>query len=417
METLLNQLWMRSCRGLENMPPASMLSLHLGWWNQCLQSFPLVLQHARAGSLPWSQNLLPEAQKLAAKMAAAPLAAMVAAAQKQAANEAIDFLEGLLAFGEYEKSVPHHEMSGQSCWSRGAARLLEYMPSGAVTHAALLVPSLINRANLLDLMPSQSFARYLADNGVHCFLLDWGVPGEFEKNMGIEDYIDALLVPAIERASRISGSRISLIGYCMGGLLAMAAAQKNKGGNIANLSLLATPWDFHSDGSHAIKLDAEALTMLKLWIGQMGELPAWFLQPMFYRADPWMFTRKYKKFPELPAIEKDIFTTVERWLNNGVALVPKVAETCLIDWSHGNHTMLGKWFYGGEAVNPARLKMPVMAVVPSRDRVVPPSSIAPLLAMLPEIKILRPDTGHVGIVINKDAPANIWQPLLDWMKK
>ena len=84
----------------------------------------------------------------------------------------------------------------------------------------LFVPSLVNRAYVLDLVPGRSMLRWLAGAGVRPLLLDWGWPGAVERGFTLTDYIAGRL----ERASRRSGAPVVLAGYCMGGLLAVAAA-------------------------------------------------------------------------------------------------------------------------------------------------------------------------------------------------
>src|ERR1700722_20306196 len=41
----------------------------------------------------------------------------------------------------------------------------------------VLVPSLINRHYVLDLMPGKSFTEYLVARGHDVFTIDWGTPG------------------------------------------------------------------------------------------------------------------------------------------------------------------------------------------------------------------------------------------------
>ena len=74
----------------------------------------------------------------------------------------------------------------------GCSRLLDY---GAAPEAAdpagppvLVVPSLINRAYILDLAPGRSLLRWLAAQGLRPLLLDWGAPGPAEAGFGLEDY-------------------------------------------------------------------------------------------------------------------------------------------------------------------------------------------------------------------------------------
>ena len=59
-------------------------------------------------------------------------------------------------------------------WEEGGSRLLDY---GGTGRLLLVVPSLINRAYILDLAAERSMLRFWAANGLHPVLLDWGWPG------------------------------------------------------------------------------------------------------------------------------------------------------------------------------------------------------------------------------------------------
>ena len=83
--------------------------------------------------------------------------------------------------------------------------------------------------------------RFLAGAGLRPLLLDWGWPGEVERGFTLTDYMAGRL----ERALVAVGAPVVLAGYCMGGLLAMAAAQRRPE-QVRALALLATPWDFHA---------------------------------------------------------------------------------------------------------------------------------------------------------------------------
>ena len=87
----------------------------------------------------------------------------------------------------------------------------------------LFVPSLVNRAYVLDLLPGGArCCAALAGQGVRPLLLDWGWPGEAERGFTLTDYVAGRLERAL--AALRAGGPVVLAGYCMGGLLALAAA-------------------------------------------------------------------------------------------------------------------------------------------------------------------------------------------------
>jgi polyhydroxyalkanoate synthase subunit PhaC len=305
-------------------------------------------------------------------------------------------------------------------WSEGGSRLLDYRPPGnkgggkAGATPVLVVPSLINRAYVLDLAENRSLMRFLAGSGVRPLLLDWGWPGEVERRFNLTDYIAGRL----ERAIQAVGEAVVLIGYCMGGLLALAAALRRPD-LLRGLALLATPWDFQAGLDPNVRA---ALTGLRpVWTqaaSVTGALPVDLLQLAFALLDPGGIAGKYRAFAALDQATPRAaqFVALEDWLNDGVPLAAPVAEACLNGWYLENLPARGEWRVAGLKVLPEALRLPSMVVVPGRDRIVPPASAEPLSRVIPGARLLQPAAGHIGMATGSRAKDELWRPLLDWLK-
>ncbi|MGA2927724.1 MAG: hydrolase, partial [Solirubrobacteraceae bacterium] len=53
----------------------------------------------------------------------------------------------------------------------------------------LLVFALINRPDIFDLRPGNSFVEFLLREGFDVFLIDWGYPEEEDSDFGLEEYV------------------------------------------------------------------------------------------------------------------------------------------------------------------------------------------------------------------------------------
>jgi polyhydroxyalkanoate synthase len=98
--------------------------------------------------------------------------------------------------------------------------------------------------------------RHLAVNGTRVLLLDWGWPGEAERHFSLTDYIAGRLERALTSPAMMALGPAVLVGYCMGGLLALAEALRRPD-RVRALALLATPWDFAAGGAE-VSLPAQA---------------------------------------------------------------------------------------------------------------------------------------------------------------
>ncbi|MCH7555190.1 MAG: alpha/beta fold hydrolase [Proteobacteria bacterium] len=299
--------------------------------------------------------------------------------------------------------------------------LAERKPRRKTAAPVLFVPSLVNRYYILDLSRRRSLMRYLAGNGVRPLLMDWGHPGPAEHGYDLTDYTAGRLEAALDAATEACGGAVTVAGYCMGGLLALALAQRRPR-QVRALALLATPWDFHATedntpDAHARLLDALAAPLDGL-LAALGELPIDALQALFTWSDPTMVANKFRALagrdPAGPGAED--FVALEDWLNDGVALTASVARECLIGWYGENRPARGQWRIAGETVRPESLDLPSLLAIPRRDRIVPPASALALAEAMPNAVRLTPPAGHIGMVIGRSAREGLWKPLESWLK-
>jgi polyhydroxyalkanoate synthase len=373
------------------------------------QGSRLALPLSKHGLLPWSPSLGPRAAALASDLADADLPALAVALEAELGHRADRFAAGIEAY----RSHPYRRDLTEKpvLWAEGTTRLLDYGAAG--DRPVLVVPSLINRADVLDLMPGRSMLRALAELGLRPLLVDWGEPGEAESRFDLTAYIAGRLEMALDAALTEVGGPVAVMGYCMGGLLAVALGLR-RARDIDRLALLATPWDFRAGeaGSYADLLAAMAGPIAAM-CAPLGAVPADILQGLFALADPALAIRKYSRFAEIdPASPEAIrFVATEDWLNDGVSLALPVAIECLAGWYGENRPEAGIWAVAGRTVEPARLAIPCLVVEPARDRLVPPASSAALARRLGQVEILRPDLGHIGIIIGGTAPEEVWTPV------
>ena len=389
-------------------------------WQSSKAALPLLSQ----GSLPWKAPLTGAAEDLRNALGEVEAGALRRAVEAEADARFRAFLIGVQAYREH----PYRRRLSDppAIWREGATQLLDYGgkaggPSGARRKGAggtplLIVPSLVNRPYILDLKARVSLVRWLAKQGFRPFLLDWGRPGEAERAFTLTDYVAGRLERALDVVLAETGTPPRLVGYCMGGLLALALALRREE-DLSGLVLLATPWDFHAEQADQAGQAAAGLAPLGPLIDAQGELPVDVIQGLFASLDPLLAIRKFAAFSALdPADSKaELFVAVEDWLNDGVPLAGPVARECLGGWYGDNVTAAGRWCIAGQAVLPARVRLPVLCMVPGHDRIVPPASARALAETLPTATVLAPPVGHVGMVVSAAAARRVWRPMADWL--
>lgn len=375
-----------------------------------------------AGSMRWNAapaDLAERLSELAREAAQFGRERIIAALDREIGRRGAAFLDGLDAYRRH----PYRRVAARApvLWHGGAARLLDYGGRNrrkSTLPTVLIVPSLVNRCHIVDLLPERSFVRHLAAAGLRPLVLDWGEPGPDERGFALGDYIAGPLEAALAAAVAAAGGRpVALAGYCMGGLLTLAVARRRPA-DVAALGLLATPWDFHVERqAQAGLLAALVERMLPVFIGDRDAVPVSVIQGLFLALDPFLAERKFARFagldPQSDAARS--FVALEDWINDGVPLARAVALECALSWYRDNAPAQGLWQVAGRAVRPQELAMPTLVVLPSRDRIVPPASAAPLAFAISGASVLRPPFGHIGMMASRGAPAAVWQPIAAWL--
>lgn len=295
--------------------------------------------------------------------------------------------------------------SGRATLRRHAGR----RPGRGRTAPLVLVPSLINPPDVLDLSAERSLMRFLGRMGHDALLVDWGTPGPEDRDEGLAAHVANRLLPLLASLPEPP----MLLGYCLGGTLAIgaASAMAAMGRPARALVTIAAPWDF---AGYAPALRQQIGT---IWSGakpvceRLGLVPMEVLQSGFWALDAERTIRKYADFAALPTGDprEAAFIALEDWANAGAPLTLMAGRELLEECYGANRTGTGGWSVAGTPADPRACHCPTLAIVSSRDRIVP-AAAAPWAASLRAV-----DLGHVGMMIGSSAPSAVWAPLAAWL--
>lgn len=304
----------------------------------------------------------------------------------------------------------------------GAAQLLRYRQHPEATHITgkapiLLSPSLVNRLYVLDLKAGISVVEQLLKAGHPVYAIDWGNPGEAERGVGFEG-ITARLENFLEEACVDANvEKMTVLGHCLGGTVAVALAATNDE-HLQSLVLLTTPLAFHDDGllsawSRAPFIDPKDITRL------VGHVPAWLTQPTFQILKPLGQTTKMLRLWQSLGNPTflEFFRCLETWINDNVAIPDAFFEDLITKLYQGNALMKGTLMFGDGPVVIEQITVPTLSIAASEDHIVPFAS-----AVDPAQRFASPvnrqvviDGGHIGVVVGSVARRKLWPLLLDWL--
>lgn len=248
----------------------------------------------------------------------------------------------------------------------------------------VLVPSLINPPHILDLDEETSLARALTQHG-EVLLLDWGEARE-RAELDVAGHVEDRLMPLLAAL----GEPPVLIGYCLGGTMALAAAQLAP---VAKVATLAAPWHFSGYAGDARR------SLTAIWdgargaSGTLGALPMEVLQAAFWALDPKRTVAKFAHFGTLDPASDEArrFICLEDWANEGEPLPLRAARELFVDLFGRDITGSGSWIVGAKTIGETP-PCPALHVVAATDHIVPADSA-------PSGKRIEIPAGHVGMIV------------------
>lgn len=277
----------------------------------------------------------------------------------------------------------------------------------------MLIPSVINKHYVFDLMKGKSLVSYLADKGYKVLVVDWGNPEEGDP-LDINTAMVKRLLPLVNKAYAENGSAaFPVVGYCLGSLfaLAMACLAKDK---ISALACVASPWDFSQTPTHNLVKKGEQNYRLMLQV--MPNIPVDLLQSQFALLSPYGAIRRMSGLASIEDEEQlKRMVAIEDWLSDGIALDKSMAETILIDWHLNNDPMNKKWKIDGTLIHPESLEIPVFIAVPERDIIVPKTSAVSLAADVQSSTVVKVPAGHIGLMVGRKSEKSFYKPLVGWL--
>ena len=299
-------------------------------------------------------------------------------------------------------------------------RLLRYesRPSGpAMKTPVLLVPSLINRHYVLDLMPQKSFVEFLVGRGHDVWIIDWGTPSDEDRYLTFDDICDRYLGRALRRCAKSGPSgRAHVLGYCLGGTLAAihTAARPDR---VASLCAVAAPVSFSSAGlldrwTRSPTFDVNAV------VDACGNVPWQLMQASFHMIRPTLNLAKAVGVLDRAWDDAflDGFLALETWGNDNVSFPGECYRRYITELYKGDALMADRFLLSGEPARLSGIRCPTLVVTFEHDSIVPTESAAPLVERVSadDKQHLHLRGGHVGAMVSRSASKRLWPKLSDW---
>ena len=285
-------------------------------------------------------------------------------------------------------------------------RLLRYRAAPGTrkfTTPVLLVPSLINRHYVMDLLPGKSMAEDLVAMGHDVYCIDWGTPGDEDRYVTFDDVCDKYLGHVIRHVARTSPrNKVHVLGYCLGGTLATIHAAAHPE-HIASLLLLAAPVSFSDDGPLAIWTRSPSFEVGAIVKG-FGNVPWQLMQAAFHMLRPTLTLTKIVSVIDRAESDEflDGFFAIETWGNDNVSFPGECYKQYIEQLYRSDALMRGTFALSGRPVRLESITCPVSCIVFENDNIVPWQSAAVLVDRISsrDKQVVKLPGGHVGAVVS-----------------
>jgi polyhydroxyalkanoate synthase len=310
-------------------------------------------------------------------------------------------------------------------WTRNKARLYHYQPTGArpLPVPVLMVYALINRPYVLDLTPGNSLVEYLVDRGFDIYLLDWGTPGDEDKNISFENYILDYIPHALRRMLRHSkAAEYSLLGYCMGGTMAAMYAALFPTWPLRNLVLLTAPIDFTpaAAGPFGVWTSEKYFNPDRV-VDAFGNVPGELIDIANRMARPVSnYIGTYVAMWDRLLQDKpmDTWLAMNKWVNDGVPFPGAAFHQWIRDFYQQNKLAKGELRLRGQRVDLSQIRCPLISIAGKKDHICPPPQAEAIMKLASsedkEFHVLN--AGHVGLLTGSNARKDLWSRLDSWLE-
>lgn len=331
-------------------------------------------------------------------------------------------------------------------WTRNKAELYRYQRAGSGGGKRRAVPILliygfVLKPYVFDLVPGNSLAEYLVEEGFDVYLLDFGISGHEDAGLSIEDLVLDYMHGAVQKIRETSGAEeVSLFGQSQGGTLCAMYASLFPDESLKNLVLLSAPTEFAPRNPGPLGLWTLVIRNSGAYFDPaivpqfMGNLPTDLASQVIetaasvqastisMTARPLSFGIYDEALREMRELaERDVsvrsWLGVSKWVDDAAPFPGEIFRKWVGDFYQRDKLVKGQMELRGRRVELSNIRCAVLNVSGKWDFTVPPSQTeaTTALASSPDTESVSLDAGHVGMLVGPAAVGSLWPRLRDWL--
>jgi polyhydroxyalkanoate synthase subunit PhaC len=316
------------------------------------------------------------------------------------------------AVGATPKTVLHR---------RGTLALYHYHATADEVYRVpiLFVMAPTNKAFVFDLAAGRSLVQFLLERGYDVYVMDWNPPSHDERHLKLDDYVLDFIPDCLQRVREDSSVEdVTLVGYCMGGLMSAIGTALRSTVRPRNLVCFTTPIDFKKMELWQAWYDPRHFDVDRL-VDTVGIVDAQFVFRSFDLLRPASGVASHLRLWDNLWNDEYVrsYQLMQRWTAETLPLPGEYVRQVAKELMQKNALFEGTLRVGGERVEIGNIDVPMLHILAEHDHMVPPESGRPLIERArsrDKQELLLPG-GHVSLIAGPNAVKRMWPALDQWL--
>ncbi|VEB36649.1 PHA synthase [Legionella sainthelensi] len=269
----------------------------------------------------------------------------------------------------------------------------------------LILPAWIMKYYILDLLPENSLVNWLTQQGHTVFIISWLNPTSEDRELGIDEYYKLGAMAAINKISTLfPKTKIHLMGYCLGGTLAMitaAAMARDNDERLKSLSILAAQGDFVDAGELLLFINNSQVSFLENVMWEKGYLDTKQMAGSFQmlRSYDLIWSKMVQDY--MHGTQRGMIPLLA-WNADATRMPYKMHSEYLEKLFLNNDFAEGRFTVEGKNIAAENIKLPTFAVSTEKDHVSPWESVYKIHLMIKgDITFVLTNGGHNAGIISE----------------
>jgi polyhydroxyalkanoate synthase len=290
----------------------------------------------------------------------------------------------------------------------------------------LLVPPLAAPASCFDLRRGCSVVEHLLARGYPTYLVDYGPISFNDRELGLEHWVDDVIPKAIAAVHEDSGQPVQVVGWCLGGIMALLATATHRELPISSVALIASPFDFEKlmlSGTIRRLGDLTGGRLVTSLYKALGGAPATLVSLGFrataidrYVTKPVWIARNLDNRELLAQME-----AVDDYMANMLAYPGRTFGQLYHRFFRVNELAQGKLALTDDRlIDLGEVTQPVLAVAGSSDILAPAPAVLAVEELLPNAAVVETHVapgGHLGVLTGRSATETTWNHLDEFLAR